>query len=137
MLRLLAQDGDDLSIISAQMQDAIVTFSDMAFDAKRRNFVLVANRFAWDAAPAKIRRRTGLHFENVLGVQRLGFAHMSGESVLSLLAVTFVARDELAGTVTLLFSAGHSIRLNVECLDASMADMGPAWATTNQPDHAS
>jgi Protein of unknown function (DUF2948) len=136
MLRLTARDGDDLSVISAQMQDAVLKLADINFNSKRRQFALVANRFAWDAAPQKVRRRAGLHFESVLSVKQAGLVHASGDTILSLLAVTFTSTDSPAGFITLSFSGGHSIRLDVECLDAAMADLGPAWSTDHQPEHA-
>jgi Protein of unknown function (DUF2948) len=135
MLRLTAQDSDDLAVISAQMQDAVVKIADFNYNKKRRTFALVANRFAWDAMPDKQRRRSGLHFESVVSVQRAGFANTGRDTILSLLALTFAQHDAPSGFVTLLFSAGHSIRLEVECLEAVMADMGPAWSTDVVPDH--
>jgi Protein of unknown function (DUF2948) len=137
MLRLTAQDTDDLHVISAQMQDAVLKLSDITFTQRRRQFVLVANRYAWDDASSKTRRRAGLHFESVLNVKRSGFANTGRDTVLSLLAITFTETEAPSGYVTLAFSAGHSIRLEVECLDAVMADLGPTWSTEFQPDHAS
>ncbi len=136
MLRLTAQDGDDLAVISAQMQDAVLKLGDVSFNVKRRRFAFVANRFAWDAAPEKLRRRVGLHFGSVHGVKRSGFANAGGETILSLLAITYTETESPSGFVTLAFSAGHSIRLDVECLDCTMADLGPAWSTEHQPEHA-
>jgi Protein of unknown function (DUF2948) len=135
MLQLTAQDADDLAVISAQMQDAVLKLSDISFNSKRRQFVLVTNRFAWDALPEKRRCRSGLHFESVLSAKRIGFANSNKDTILSLLAITFSPQDSPAGFVTLTFSAGHSIRLDVECLDAVMADMGPAWSTDHLPEH--
>ncbi len=135
MLRLTAQDVDDLNVISAQMQDAVLKFSDLSFNAKRRRFALVANRFAWDDENAKTRRRTGLHFDHVISVQKQGFKNVGPETILSLLAISFHAADELSGHITLAFSAGHQLRLDVECVDATMADMGPAWSTETTPSH--
>jgi hypothetical protein len=137
MLRLTAQDSDDLAVISAQMQDAVLKLGDVSFNSKRRRFAFVANRFAWDAVPEKLRRRAGLHFDSVLGVKRSGFANAGRDTILSLLSVTFSPAVSPSGFVTLSFSAGHSIRLDVECLDCAMADLGPMWSTEHQPDHAS
>jgi hypothetical protein len=135
MLRLTAHDGDDLAVISAQMQDAVLKLVDISYNSKRRQFVLVTNRFAWDAAPEKLRRRSGLHFESVLSAKRIGFSNTGKDTILSLLAITFEPSEAPSGVVTLVFSAGHSVRLEVECLDAVMADMGPPWSTDFQPDH--
>jgi Protein of unknown function (DUF2948) len=137
MLRLTAHDGDDLAVISAQMQDAVLRLEDVSFNSKRRRFAFVANRFAWDAAPEKLRRRAGLHFDSVLSVQRSGFANVGKETILSLLAITFTPTQSPAGFVTLAFSSGHSIRMDVECLDCTLADLGPAWSTDHQPEHVS
>lgn len=135
MLRLTAQDADDLNVISAQMQDAVLRYADLDFNAKRRRFVLVANRFAWDDSKTKTRRRAGLHFDFVTSVQKQGFKNVGPETILSLLAISFVATDKLAGHITLAFSAGHQLRLEVECIDAALADMGPAWSTEITPSH--
>ena len=135
MLRLTAQDADDLNVISDQMQDAVLRYADLKYDAKRRRFVLVANRFAWDDAKAKMRRRTGLHFDFVNSVQKQGFNNVGPNTILSLLAISFVPVDEMSGHITLSFSAGHQLRLEVECVDAALADMGPAWSTEMTPSH--
>ncbi len=135
MLRLTAQDGEDLAVISAQLQDAVLKLVDISYNSRRRQFALVSNRFAWDASPQKLRRRSGLHFESVLSAKHVGFSNTGKDTILSLLAITFEQTAAPAGTVTLAFSAGHSVRLEVECLDAVMADMGPAWSTDHQPTH--
>ena len=92
MLRLTALDADDLNVISAQMQDAVLKFADLNFNSKRRRFALVANRFAWDDAKLKTRRRTGLHFDHVISVQKQGFKNVRPETILSLLAIALVIR---------------------------------------------
>ena len=135
MLRLTAQDSDDLNVISAQMQDAVLRYADLDFNAKRRRFTLVANRFAWEDAQKKTRRRAGLHFDFVKSVQKQGFKNVGDETILSLLAISFLATDEISGYIILAFSAGHQLRLDVECIDAAMADFGPAWSTEMTPSH--
>jgi len=135
MLRLSALDVEDLAIISAQMQDAVLLAGDMTFDPKRRKFVLLANRFAWDAQDTPQRRRTGLHFDRVLSVKTLNMGHLEKDEVLSLLSVTFAETDAPSGEVLLSFADGATIRLGVECLECQMADLGPAWAAKAVPHH--
>jgi len=135
MLRLTALDTEDLAIISAQMQDAVLLAGDLSFDPKRKQFVLLANRFAWDAPDTPQRRRTGLHFDRVLSVKTLNMSHLEKDEVLSLLSVTFAELDAPSGEVLLTFSEGATIRLSVECLEAQMADLGPAWAAVAVPHH--
>jgi hypothetical protein len=134
MLKLKAQDADDLAIISAQMQDALVKASDMRY-GKSRQFALIANRFAWDALPDKQRRRAGLHFEHVTRARKQGFGSTGPDAILSLLSISFKETAEPSGEVTLTFSAGHTIILDVEYLDCALADQGAAWSSSNQPNH--
>jgi hypothetical protein len=135
VLRLAAKDTEDLAIISAHMQDALVRLADIRFLKRPRKFALVANRFAWEERPRSERRRTGLHFEHVLNVRQSGLGDTSGEMILSLLSITFEEGAAPSGTVVLTFSAGHSIRLEVEYLDLQLKDLGAAWATEFTPAH--
>jgi Protein of unknown function (DUF2948) len=135
LLKLKAADSDDLAFISAQMQDALVRFSDLKFDRKSRQFALVANRFAWDALPAKHRRRSGLHFENVVAIRRKGFAKVANDTILSLLTIGFEKTRAPSGHVVMKFSGGHSLALEVEYLSCALRDFGPAWSTQNAPQH--
>ena len=135
MLKLTAQDTEDLKIISAHMQDALVRLADIRYLAKTRQFALVANRFAWESQPSSERRRTGLHFEHVLGVKQQGILGQEKDAILSLLAITFEPGLEPSGTVVLTFSAGGTIRLSVEYLDLQLKDLGGAWATDLTPHH--
>ena len=135
MLRLTALDSEDLAIISAQMQDAVLLAGDMSYDPKRKQFVVLANRFAWDDAETPQRRRTGLHFDRVLSVKTLNMSHLEKDEVLSLLSVTFAELDAPSGEVLLTFADGATLRLSVECLEAQMSDLGPAWAAIAVPHH--
>jgi hypothetical protein len=137
VLHLTAFDADDLNAISAQMQDAVMRFGDMAYTQSRRQFAIVANRFAWDALPEKQRRRTGLRINYVTAAKRTGPATPAKDTVLSLLAMVFkpTAKGDPAGTLTLDFAGGHRIALNVECIDMQLDDLGPAWGASSEPHH--
>lgn len=135
MLHLTAFDADDLNAISAHMQDAVLRVAEMTVDQKRRTFALVANRFAWDALPERLRRRTGLRINHVLSAKKLHPQPVRGDSVLSLLSITFEATDEVAGIITLNFSAGHAVALTVDSIDMQLDDLGPAWGTEHEPVH--
>lgn len=136
-LRLLALDADDLAILSANLQDALIPVPEIAYLPAERRFALAGKRFDWVAAAAGGCERcaTGLHFEHVLGVARSGFAQDESERVLNLLVVEFAPTDMPAGEVTLTFSGGAAIRLRVECLEAQMADLGPRWPCEAHPAH--
>ena len=135
MLRLTAQDTEDLKVISAHMQDALVRLADIRFLSKTRQFALVANRFDWESQQSSERRRTGVHFEHVLNVKQQGILGLKGDAILSLLAISFESGQEPSGTVVLTFSADCTIRLSVEYLDLRIKDLGGAWATELTPHH--
>jgi hypothetical protein len=136
MLKLAALDIEDLAVISAHMQDAILVSGDMTYSPRRRQFALVANRFAWDEQEQPQRRRTGLHFSRVLAVKTLNLAQGEADEVLSLLSISFAELDAPSGEVLLSFSGGVTVRLMVECLECQMADLGPAWQASSVPHHS-
>lgn len=135
LLKIAALDPEDLAILSAHLQDAEVRIDDMAYLPSAQRFALVAARFDWYAAGRGRCERcgTGLHFERVSRVRRAGF-EQSRDGVLTLLAVSFMPTDPPAGTVMLHFSNGGAIRLEVECLEAALSDIGPRWRCDNPPD---
>jgi Protein of unknown function (DUF2948) len=135
LLHLTAFDGDDLPVLSAQMQDAVLKVGDMVFNKKRKTFACVANRFAWDALPEKTRRRTGLRINHVLAARRLHPLPVSAGTILSLLNISFVASDAVSGTLTLHFSGGHALAFDVDAVDIQLDDLGPAWGTSLEPHH--
>ena len=135
MLQLAALDAEDLAVISAHMQDAVLLVGDLRFNRQRRQFAVVANRFAWDETENRQRRRTGLHFDRVMAVKTLNIDALEKLAVLSLLAITFSESDAPSGEVLLTFSGGATVRLDVECLECQLADLGPAWSTANIPQH--
>ncbi len=137
LLRLFALDEEDLAILSANMQDAKILVADMAYMPGQKRFALAGKRFDWAKAAAGGCERcaTGLHFERVLGVTRIGFAQGERDRELNLLALGFEVADAPAGHVTLVFSGGAAVRLEVECIEAQMRDLGPRWPCDKQPAH--
>ena len=136
-LRLFALDEDDLAILSANLQDALIPVPEIAFLPGEKRFAMAGKRFDWVKAAAGGCERcaTGLHFERVLSVSRAGFGQDESERVLNLLAVAFTPTEAPAGHVTLTFSGGAAIRLEVECLEAQMADLGERYPCNKQPAH--
>ena len=139
-LKLVALDDEDLKIISAHVQDAVLKLGDVSYDAKGGHFVMAMNRFAWEVKPRWFqrrheRRRSLLHFARVLSVKSTGLDLEQKDDVLSLLAVRFEPTDAPAGTIELAFSGGATIRLMVECIEMRLSDLGPAWETGARPVH--
>ena len=137
LLRLVALDQEDLAIVSAHLQDAIIRVGDTTYLPKERRFAIVARRFDWEAAPGEPPRRrlTGLHFERVRAVRARGIDRGKPDEALNLLAITFEERDPPSGTVTLIFANGGAIQVDVECVEMQMKDLGPVWQAEGRPAH--
>ena len=140
LLKLLALDEEDLKIVSAHVQDAVMKVGDLDFIAASRQFVVPMYRFAWEkdataSTPQPERRNSVLHFDRVLAAKLSGISRGKPDEVLSLLAITYAATDTPAGTVDLVFAGGGTIRLEVECIEARLVDLGGAWEASSRPAH--
>ena len=141
-LKLVALDKDDIEVISAHVQDSLVKIADILWRPSEHRFVIALNRFDWMSAAeiAKAgtdyrRCRTALRFERVLACKCRNLDQTAKDAQLNLLAVEFAETDSPAGIVSLIFSGGGVIRLNVECLEAELADLGEVSAAAICPDH--
>jgi len=141
-LKLIALDPEDLKVLSCHLQDAVIRVGDMAYLKNEMRFAAIVNRFDWEQS-AKIddatyrRRRSGLRFERVKSAKLQGIDLRQKDAVLELLAVTFEPGEEPSGVLTLFFSGGGAIRLEVECIEAELRDLGAQWRTRLKPEHAS
>ncbi len=145
-LKLLALDSDDLSVISAYTQDAILRVSDMGFSKSDNRFVLLLNRYVWETDKKQKRkkdkgqrRRSALRFDFVQHVQAKGFDLKAVDGVLELLSIEFRktpdSENDPSGIITLNFAGGATLRLEVECLEARIHDLGAAWRASARPNH--
>ena len=140
ILKLIALERDDMEVVSAHLQDAVIKTSDIHWRPGESRVVIGLNRFDWEAAngeaPTYWRRRAALRFERVLSCKCRGCDAFSKDAVLNLLAIEFSETDAPGGTVTLTFSGGAALRLEVECVEVELIDLGPAWVTEACPIHA-
>lgn len=138
-LRLVALDEEDLAVLSAHVQDAVLKVGEMIWMAGEKRFVVAMNRFVWEAGAQKRgrrqRRRSALHFARVQAVRSAGLDREAKAAVLELLAVGFEPAASPSGDVVLTFAGGATVRLSVECLEAQLTDLGPAWSTPHAPRH--
>lgn len=139
-VKLIALDDEDLSVISTHLQDAVVRVGDLAYLASERRFAMVVNRFDWSNANTQAedyaRLRSGLRFEKVASAQVSGIDLHDKNRVLSLLAITFSESDHPSGFIEIVFSGRAAIRLEVECVEAELRDLGAQWATNVKPTHS-
>jgi hypothetical protein len=134
-LKLTALDADDLGVISAACQDALVAVRDCAHFKDEKRFVLLLNRFRWEADPtveaAHSRTHSALVFNDVTAIRHHDIPLDEPDRMLELLAVA----PEDDRSVTLRFAAGRAIRLEIGRLACHLGDVGEPWATPWKPAH--
>lgn len=133
-LKLLAEDAEDVAVISAALQDAVAKIGDIVFEPKARVLTIALNRFRWEAGK-KQRVRTALQIAGVLGVQSRRLRRDRRSAVVELLAVTFEPGEAPGGVVTFSFAGDADLRAEVECIDAVLADLSQPWPTRHAPAH--
>jgi len=138
-VKFIALDKEDLEVVSAHLQDAEIRVADVHWRPGEKRLVLAVDRFDWPAAIASVpqlrRCRAALRFERVLACKCKKVNPAGKEQVLNLLAVEFSESNPPGGTVTLTFSGGATLRLEVECLEVELADLGPIRVADACPVH--
>ena len=133
-LRLKAADAEDLAVIAAILQDALVMVDDMTYLAEDRRFVMVVNRFIWEQKPggpvASSRTSAAVTFDRVTAVTRRNLDRRQGEQILSLLTIQ-PASDGLRLT----FSDDIAIGLAADAIELHLQDLGEPWPTLWRPRH--
>jgi Protein of unknown function (DUF2948) len=138
-VKFVALDKDDLEVVSAHLQDAEIRVADVHWRPGEKRLVLAVDRFDWPAAIAAVpelrRCRAALRFERVLACKCKNVNPAGKDQVLNLLAVEFTESAPPGGAVTLTFSGGATLRLEVECLEVELADLGPIRVADCCPSH--
>ncbi len=137
-LKLIALDREGLGVISAHIQNTCVKRVDMTWLPRQRRFLVAGMRYDWVGAKSGPEERVSsvLRFERVLKVSHLGLTEISPDATLNLLAVTFEKTDPPAGIIILAFADGALVRLDVECVEAELRDMGHRIPAEACPGHA-
>ena len=130
-LQLLAQDAEDLAIISAALQDAVTKVADIAYEAQARRLTIGVNRFRWEAEGGQ-RVRSGLQLGGVMQLQARKIRRHAKDAVLE---VTFEPGEAPGGTVIISCAGGGDLKATVECVDAILADISDPWPTPRTPAH--
>jgi hypothetical protein len=136
-VKLAATDPEDIAVLSALLQDAVVPIGEMIYLAAESRFAIVANRFRWEDAPAKKvkgriyeRVRCGVTFDRVTAVRRRNFDQAQRGQMFDLLALEATIKY-----VELVFAGGAVIRLELERILCHAEDFGEPWPTQWRPEH--
>lgn len=148
-VRLMAKDAEDLAIVAACLQDALVPLAEMRFLQSEKRFVMLVNRFRWEEAGEAIkpelkgdasytdatpdqRINSGLCIDGVTTVRSRGIDQNKPAKFLSLMTISLDGPNRL----NLVFSGGGTIQLEIETPSVFLQDFGEAWPTQWRPDHA-
>jgi hypothetical protein len=126
--KLIALDADDLAVISAHVQDAKVQTGDIIWRQSEKRLVVGMNRLDWeqtlDGATEPRRLIAALRFDRVLSCKSRNIDMDAQDAALELLGIEFHPTDAPGGSAVLMFSHGGALRLDVECLECELTDLG-------------
>jgi hypothetical protein len=129
LLKLIALDADDLAVISAHVQDARLATADIVWRQAEKRLVLGLHRLDWEqtieGTTEPRRLIAALRFDRVLACKSRNIDLEDPDSALDLLGIEFYPADAPGGSAVLMFSHGAVLRLDVECLECELTDLGP------------
>ena len=139
-LKLIARTEEDLSVVSAHLQDSIASISDIANLKKNNIFLMQLNRFMWEDVEKGVFRknkriRTILKFENVLEVYSKNINQSKKDKFLDFLAIESNTMPDNNYQMKITFSGDSIIKIISEVIEVTLDDQGEAWNTKNKPKH--
>ena len=139
-LKLIAKSDEDLRVISAHLQDSIVSPQDIANLKKNRIFLMQLNRFMWEDIEKGVfrknkRTRTILKFENVINVSKKNINFKNKERFLDFLAIESNLLPDKSYEINLIFSGDTMIRVEAEVIEVTLDDQGSPWESKVKPKH--
>ena len=139
-LKLIARTEEDLRVVSAHLQDAIVNVSDIANLKKNKIFLMQMNRFMWEDVEKGVFRknkriRTVLKFENVVKVHSKNINQLKKDQFLDFLTIETIQMPDNNYEMKIVFAGDSMIKIISEVIEVTLDDQGQAWETKNKPKH--
>ena len=139
-LKLIAKTEEDIKVVSAHLQDAILNVADIANLKKNKIFLMQLNRFMWEDVEKGIFRknkriRTVLKFENVLKVFSKNINQKKKDNFLDFLAIETIKMPDNNYEMKIVFAGDSIIKIIAEVIEVTLDDQGEAWDTKNKPKH--
>jgi Protein of unknown function (DUF2948) len=140
-LRLKAVDADDLSVMAACLQDALIPLSEMVFMPDERRFFAAFTRFrreclaAPDTSDGLTQCQSTLTFHGVEAVRHHGLDPRFGAVRLEFLTMVAEPGEDGLISVVLIFAGDIAIQLRVRAIEATLCDFGDPWTAAAAPHH--
>ena len=141
-LKLIAKTEEDIKVVSAHLQDSILSVADIANLRKNKIFLMQLNRFMWEDVEKGVFRknkriRTILKFENVMNVLSRNINQLKKDKFLDFLAIETNITPDKNYEMKIIFAGDAAIRIISEVIEVTLDDQGEAWDTKNKPKHKS
>ena len=139
-LKLIARTVDDLRVVSAHLQDAIVSISDIANLENNKILLIQLNRFMWEDVEKGLFRknkriRTVLKIENVIKVHSKNIIQSKKDKFLDFLTIETNQMPDNNYEMKIVFAGDSIIKIIAEVIEVTLDDQGEAWDTKNKPKH--
>ena len=139
-LKLVAKTKDDISVLSAHLQDSIVNVSDIAKLEKNKILLIQLNRFMWEDVEKGVFRknkriRTVLKFENVINAHSKNINQSKKDKFLDFLTIETNLMPDNNYEMKIVFAGDSIIKIIAEVIEVTLDDQGEAWDTKNKPKH--
>lgn len=141
-VRLQAMDADDLTVISALVQDAVGKVANVQYAPRRRRLSLLLYRFRWEDKQRADREKrayervaAALTIDDAVRVRSADIDPREKDKVLNVLSMTFEAGEDGSGLITLTCSDNATLQAQVECVNVGLVDLTRPWAAGGTPQH--
>lgn len=138
-LNLVARDADDLGVLSALVQDAVLTGADLTWQRPKRRFACLINRFRWEDAEAAQaakrpyeRVRSLLVIEDALVVRSQGIDRKDPDTVLSILSLRWEPAEDGTGRIVLVLAGDGAVMVEVEAIEVTLYDVTRPYVAPSQ-----
>ena len=139
-LKLIAKTDEDLKVISAHLQDSIVSLNDIANLKKNKIFLMQVNRFMWEDVEKGVLRknkriRSIIKFDHVIRVSSKNIQKNTKNKFLDFLAIETREMPDKTHEMKLIFSGDSVIKIIAEVIEITLDDQGSPWDTKQKPKH--
>lgn len=130
MINLKADTEEDLKVIAALLQDAILPIGDFAYFKAEKKVMFAVNRYCWENEQEKQRVNAVLTFLNVDKIQTQNIDITDRKQALYFLDIS---KEE--GGVVIHFSDNKKMKLEVSEMSVKLVDTGEIWTVESTPNH--
>ena len=139
-LKLIGKNQDDLKVISAYLQDSIVTVKDIVFLKRNKSFIMIVNRFMWEDVEKGVFRqnkriRCAVKFEEVIKVESKNINQKKNNKPLECLAIKCSSIIDETYKINIFFAGNSIITITSEVIEVALHDLGKPWHVKHIPIH--